>query len=263
MWHVATNRGVALRALTLCLTTLIGCFTLLVATFPVPAKAVSPQQPIIEPPALVLAKYEEALDLLPSPKNVRFEYSIEQAGPHDLSETHRVYRSGLTERDEILSVDGQSLPKPSIRIIRNRVNHYNLGRLAPRVKEYVFSYIGEHRDGTRVDYVFTTAPRGEATTSAFRVTGVTIDGIHYLPRAISYVTGTDEVRGKGTFNFWPQSIYWVIQQATAQATIAGKLARERLSFHNYDFPASLPASTFVEPRGRPNAVPGAEPSAAP
>lgn len=214
----------------------------------------SQQQPIIEPPALVLAKYEEALELLPSPKNVRFEYSIEQAGPRDLSETHRVYRSGLTERDEILSVGGASLPNPSIRIIRNRVNHYYVGRLAPKVPDYEFSYIGEHHDGGRVDYVFTTVPRA-ATTSAFRVTGVTIDGIHYLPRAISYVTGNDEVHGKGTFNFWPQSIYWVIQQATAQATIGGKLARERLSFHNYDFPGSLPESTFVEPRAGPTTAP--------
>ena len=219
-----------------------------------PARAVSPQQPIIEPPALVLAKYEEALSLVPSPKNVRFEYSIEQAGPRDLSETHRIYRSGLTERDEILSVAGTSLPKPSIRIIRNRVNHYNVGVLAPLVREYVFSYIGQHRDGARVDYVFATVPRLE-TTTGYRVTGITIDGIHYLPRAIGYTTGTEEVRGKGTFNFWPQSLYWVIQQATAQATIGGKLARERLSFHNYDFPDSLPASTFVDPRAGPTTAP--------
>jgi hypothetical protein len=243
--------------------TAVAWFIALAGAFAVPGGAVSPQQPIIEPPALVLAKYEEALDLVPSPKNVRFEYSIEQAGPHDLSETHRVYRSGLTERDEILSVGGQSLPKPSIRIIRDRVNHYNVGRLAPRVREYVFSYIGEHHDGARVDYVFSTVPRGEATTSAFRVTGITIDGIHYLPRAISYATGTEEIRGKGTFTFWPQEEYWVIQQATAQATIGGKLARERLSFHNYDFPNSLPASTFVEPRTGQNAAPGAEPTTAP
>jgi hypothetical protein len=208
-------------------------------------------------PDVVLARYERAIARVVAPKVLRFEYAVEQVGPHDIAQTHRVYRSGLTERDEMLSVEGQSLPTPAIRIIRNRVNRYNVASLAPRTAGYAFSYVGTHHEGSRVDYVFSTTAR-DVATPAYRVTGLTIDGTHFLPRTIAYATESGMVRGHGTLTFWPQGSYWVIAQATANARIGNRLARERLVFHNYDFPRSLPASTFIAPR----AVASPEPAAA-
>src|SRR5947209_6644428 len=42
----------------------------------------------------VLLRYQRALVALPTPKTVIFTYSVSQAGPRDLEQTHRVYRSG-------------------------------------------------------------------------------------------------------------------------------------------------------------------------
>jgi hypothetical protein len=150
-------------------------------------------------------------------------------------------------------VDGQSLMTPSIRIMRNRVNPYNVSLLAPREREYLFSYVGTHHEGTRLDYVFDTAQR--TANPAYRVITVAIDGVHLLPRTITYATGNGEVTGHGTLLFWPQDRYWVIEQAIASAKIDGKVARERLVFHNYDFPPMLPDSTFIAPRSQATVLP--------
>jgi len=225
-----------------------------VAAVPIAAMGAPAPAPKIEPPAVVLAKYEEALDHTVGPRFVRFEYAVEQVGPHNLSQTHRVYRSGLNERDEILSIDGQPLPVPSIRIFRNRLYRYNVTALAPRARDYEFSYVGRHRDGVRFDYVFSAVPRAEAG-SAYSVLGLTLDGVHFMPRTIAYSTTAGGVRGKGTLTFSPQGNHWMIQEATVTAKIDGKIARERLVFHNYDFPPSLPNSTFVEPHTAPTPQP--------
>jgi len=228
-----------------CVAALVLATALQLAAWPAGAQS-PPSSAALEPPATVLLRYEDALDRSQAPRFVRFEYAVEQVGPRNLSQTHRVYRSGLTERDEILSVDGQSLQTPSIRIIRNRVNRYNVATLAPRARDYTFSYIGEHHDGPRIDYVFSTAPRIEG--GAYAVRAVTIDGVHFLPRSIAYSTTAGGIGGRGTLSFFPQGGYWMIQEATVAAKVNQKVARERLVFHNYDFPSSLPESTFVEPR---------------
>jgi hypothetical protein len=225
-----------------------------VMALPGPGRAAeAPPDATLGAPATVLARYEEAMDRVEVPKVLRFEYSVEQVGPHDLAQTHRVYRSGLTERDEILSVDGQPLSVPSIRVVRNRSNRYAVTELAPRAAEYAFAYVGPHRDGTRTDYVFATTPH--EPRSGFAVGAVTIDGVHFLPRMIAYTTAAGSLRGKGTLSYWMQDKYWVVQEASVAARIGGKLARERFVFHNYDFPRSLPESTFIEPRARQTAPP--------
>ncbi|MBV9104379.1 MAG: hypothetical protein JO060_12385 [Candidatus Eremiobacteraeota bacterium] len=223
-------------------------FALVAFIFSQRAEAAERQAVVLLSSTTVLARYERAMEGLRTPKIMRFEYAVEQVGPHNLSQTHRVYRSALDERDEILSVDGQPLPMPSIRIIRDRVNRYNVVTLAPRLRDYDFTYVGTHRDGAVIDYVFKTAPHAESA-GAYQVVGVAIEGVHFLPRLIAYSTVSGDVRGHGTLTFWRQDKYWVVAQATASVRIAGKIARERLTFHNYDFPASLPNSTFSEPRG--------------
>jgi hypothetical protein len=208
--------------------------------------------PVPESAATVLAKYADALDLVEAPKFLTFEYSVEQAGPRNLVQVHRVYRSGLTERDEILSVDGQPLPHPSIRIIRNRVDRYSISATAPRPRDYVFSFVGAHRVGSHFDYIFHTEPRA---SGPFAVTSVAIDGLRYLPAQIDFTTVAGNVRGAGRLTYGKFERYWMISEATATAKIDAKVARERIVWMHYEFPASLPRSTFTAPRPLPTATP--------
>lgn len=205
-----------------------------------------------EDPATVLAKYADALDSVEGSKFLRFEYAVEQAGPRNLVQAHRVYRSGLTERDEILSVDGQPLPHPSIRIIRNRVDRYSISATAPRTREYAFSFAGAHRVGSHFEYIFHTEPRAGG---AFAVTRVAIDGLRYLPAQIAFTTVAGDVRGQGRLSYSKVEKYWMIYEASVTAKISEKPARERITWFRYVFPASLPRSTFTAPRPLPTATP--------
>ena len=214
----------------------------------VAAQRAQPTAQPLETAATVLAKYEAAMDRAKVPDVVRFESAVEQVGPRNIAQTHRVYRSGLTERDELLAADGLALATPEIRIIRDRVNRYNVTTLAPRAKDYAFSLLGEQSDGAHTDYVFATSARAPA---AFTVDSVTIDGLVHLPRSIAYTVSAGGVRGHGTLTFTKADKYWVIEEASATARIAGKVARERIVFSRYDFPRSLPDSTFIEPRAGP------------
>lgn len=217
------------------------------------AQAASPVPPLIpESPETVLAKYADALDNVAIPKYVTFEYSVEQAGPRNLVQVHRVYRSGLTERDEILSVDGQPLPHPSVRIIRNRIDRYGISATAPRARDYAFTFTGAHRAGSHYDYIFQTEERAGG---AFAVTSVAIDGLHYLPAQIDFTTVAGAVRGHGRLSYGKFDRYWMISEATVTAKVNDKPARERIVWMHYEFPASLPPSTFAEPRPLPTATP--------
>jgi hypothetical protein len=201
---------------------------------------------VSEAPDTVLAKYAHALDVLPVPKFVEFDYSVEQVGMHDLVQTHRIYRSGGTERDEITSVDGQALPHSSIRIIRDRVDHYGIGAVAPREPRYTFSFIGKRRAGGHYDYLFSTHPRVQ---TAFFVRAIAIDGTHYLPSQVVFSATTRSARAEGRLLYGPIERYWMIDEAAVSARVAGKISRERITFGGYLFPPSLPESTFVQPRG--------------
>jgi hypothetical protein len=198
-----------------------------------------------EPPAVVLARYVAALQSAALPKYVRFEYSVEQVGARDLVQTHRIYRSGQTERDEILSADGQLLPNPSVSIVRHRVDRYSISALAPRPANYVFAYLGKRRAGTRYDYSFATQAR---SPGAFDVTGVVIDGRRYLPSQVAFTADSGKVRASGRLSYAPFERYWLIVEASVTAHFDGKVSRERIAWGRYAFPASLPDSTFVAPR---------------
>lgn len=197
--------------------------------------------------AAVIARYEEAVDGLKVPPVVRFEYTVEQAGPRNFAQSHRVYRSGLNERDELRAVEGQALSTPEIRVIRDRVNRYAVNVIAPRSKDYRFTFAGNHTAGARTDFVFATVPHAPG---AFAVDSVTIDGNSYLPRTIAYTSSNNGVVGHGTLTFAKADKYWVILEATATARINGVVARERITFSRYAFPKSLPDSIFTEPRPR-------------
>jgi hypothetical protein len=208
--------------------------------------------PALETPSMVLAKYAEALVGVANPKYVTFEYAVEQAGFHNLVQTHRIYRSGLTERDEILSVDGLPLSQPSVRIIRNRVDRYGIAATSPKPKDYEFTYTGAHRVGSHYEYVFHTDPHGGG---AFAVKSVAIDGLRYLPSQIVFSAVSGAARGQGRLSYAKYDKYWMVSEATVTAKVKGKLARERIFWTRYEFPATLPDSTFIAPRPVPTMTP--------
>ncbi len=208
--------------------------------------------PVSESPSVVLERYARALDDFVAPKVVGFEYSVEQVGSHDLIQTHRIYRSRLTERDEITSVDGQALPHPSVRIIRKRVDHYSIAAVAPRPAQYAFAFLGKRRSGNHFDYLFATHAR---VTTPFFVRAVAIDGVRYLPSQVVFSATTSIARAEGRLLYGAFDKHWMIVEAAVTARVAGKVARERIAFGRYVFPETLPESTFIQPRASSSAAP--------
>jgi hypothetical protein len=206
---------------------------------PTPAPAVAP--------ATVLARYAAALAKHSTPLVLSFEYAIDQAGPHDIQQTHRVFRSGNSERDELLSSDGKRLEPPNIHIFMGRHNRYSIETLAPRPEAYTFRYAGSVRDGRHVDEVFATKPLSPQPAT---IDQVTIDGSSFLPVAIHFVTTARG--GSGSVTFTRVQKYWVAVNANARAKVGKTVAVEHLSFYRYRFPPSLAPSTFSTPRPLPS-----------
>jgi hypothetical protein len=202
------------------------------------------------PAATVLARYAEAIAAVQAPKVVAFDYTLEQSGARDLQQEHRVFRSGLRERDEILSVDGKKLEPPIVRIFSGKRDRYSIVTLAPRPAQYTFTYVGPKRVGHHVDYVFDLDAK---VASAFAVTRVTIDGVKFLPTSIVFATGSHA--GHGEIAFAQSEKWWVPVLATAHATVANQGASERIAFSAYRFPLALPSSTFNVPRPLPTFTP--------
>jgi hypothetical protein len=206
---------------------------------PTPAPAVAP--------ATVLARYATALAENRTPVVLSFEYAIDQTGAHDIQQTHRVFRSGNSERDELLSMDGKRLDPPSIHIFLGHRNRYTFEALAPRPEAYTFRYAGSVHDGKHVDEVFETKA---LSPSPATIEQVTIDGITFLPVAIHFVTNTHG--GRGSVTFGRVQKYWMATAASATATYAKSTAIEHVSFYRYRFPTTLAASTFSTPRPLPS-----------
>ncbi len=211
---------------------------------PLRARAAAPPRVA---PAYVLARYAAALAKVHTPGVLSFEYSVDQAGARDIQQTHRVFRSGNSERDELLSVDGKKLEPPSIHIFRGRKNRYSIEALAPRPEAYTFRYVGPLRDGRHFDHVFRTTPLGAAAAT---VHSVTIDGSTFLPVAIEFVTSSHA--GSGSVTFGRVQKYWMAITASAAATYAKSAAVEHIAFYRYRFPTALAASTFSTPRPLPS-----------
>jgi len=195
--------------------------------------------------ATVLARYADALAKLQRPPAMIFEYSVEQSGLHSLDETHRIYRSGLRERDETLVADGVPLKLPAVRIVPNSAYKYDVLALAPKPADYVFRYSGKRTVNGRAVYAFRTDP---VTASAFTVSDVLIDAQRYLPTVITFASQAAGLKGKGRIEFMPSGGYWVAREASVAARTGAKDARERIRWAKYRFPESLPESTFAQPR---------------
>jgi hypothetical protein len=213
-------------------------------------------------PRVVLARYARALARLKHPPTLAFDYAVEQLGLRNMEQTHRVYRSGRSERDETLIVDGYPLQRPAIRIFANRTYRYDVSGVAPRAPRYRFVSTGAiSRGSSSFDYVFKTVPLGAAS---FAVSEVVIDGTRFLPSRIRFKIAAAGARGSGQLTYEAVDGYWVVRQALVDARLPnGSTAHERIAWSDYSFPSSLPESTFTPPRARALVPIAAEPLPAP
>ncbi|GAC1416377.1 MAG: hypothetical protein NVSMB5_06560 [Candidatus Velthaea sp.] len=218
-------------------------FALLLAAHVAATAPPAPAAPVPLPPDAVLARYTIALRALREPRAISFEYRLEQTGGRRLAQTHRIFRTATDERDETLSVDGKRLVPPTVRIYRGKRNRYSVAALAPRVTAYAFAYVGPHRDGRHIDYVFRLTPKKPAP---FAITEITIDGVRFLPQMVSFRTTMHG--GSGSVRFGGNEHWWLPLAASARATLGAEVSAERLTFSAYRFPVSLPSSTFALPR---------------
>lgn len=206
--------------------------------------ASAPPTSRLSPSTGIIQRYADALAALARPENVVFEYTVEQSGPQNLDQTHRVYRSGLRERDETLSADGIALKIPAVRIVPNSAYKYDVLALAPKPAEYIFVYGGARIVAGRAAYAFHTNP---ALAGPFAVNDVLIDAHRFLPLAIAFTSVGSGIKGKGRIAFVPVSRYWVAREVTVSAKRGTKEVRERIVWSKYRFPEALPASTFSAP----------------
>ena len=212
-----------------------------------------PTPPPAISPATMLARYAAALAANPTPLVLSFEYSIDQAGLHDIQETHRVFRSGTSERDELLTADGKVLNPPTIHIFLGHRNRYALEALAPRPEAYTFRYVQSVRDGHHMDEVFATTPRSATDISDASIDRVVIDGVTALPNTIKLVIPRYD--GNVSITFGRVQKFWMVISAIATATAEKSPSVEHLAFSRYRFPPSLEASTFATPRPLPSFAP--------
>jgi outer membrane lipoprotein-sorting protein len=211
--------------------------------------------PSIAPPTSPLAivqRYESALAAVKEPRTFTVEFTLEQTGMRSVDQTHRIFRAGSDERDEIIAVNGTRAPNATVRIFHARPYRYSVTKLAPRTAQYDFAYVGPHKNGHHVDYVFRLTPKTPKTAKAFRFTEVTIDGVTYLPGAVAFASGPNV---SGSVTFGKSEKYWVATSAGASAGGKAGIAHERLTFSNWRFPKTLPRSTFAA-RPLPTVPPG-------
>lgn len=201
---------------------------------------------------LVLNRYLAALAACLPPKNVAFTYSVSQAGVHNIEQTHRIFRGGNRQRDETIAVDGDPLKSKMIRMV-TRTDRYAVAKIAPRTNAYAFLFMGTHKDGHTLDYVYSAAP---LASPAFKVTELTVGGADYMPVLVRFEMNAGaggKIHATGTIGYQKIGRYCVPQLATVAAVVNGKPTRERITWSAYSFPAALPASTFYQPK--PLAVP--------
>jgi hypothetical protein len=189
----------------------------------------------------VLLRYQRALVALPTPKTIIFTYSVSQAGPHNLEQTHLVYRSGELVRDETIAAEGQTLKRKIVRVSRYP-DRYAIARVAPHASEYAFLFQGVVHVGTRVGYEYTAIPTQRG--GAYVVDAMTIDAATFLPMSIRFTMVSGSVKAKGELRYARAATYWLPQFAVVEARFQKSTARERISFSGYRFPATLPDSTF-------------------
>jgi hypothetical protein len=201
--------------------------------------------PSVAAPALVLLRYAEALTRVSSPPALIFDYTVEQAGLHDIEQKHRIYRGKAIERDEMTEIDGRKLLAPSVRVMSGRTDRYDILAVAPRPERYALAFVRSQRNDGHFDYVFRAVSR---TPGSFVVDRVTIDGQTFLPSVVTFHTAGGAAQASGQLSYTRFDGHWLIREASVKAAVGNNQVREHLLWEEYQFPTSLPASTFTPPR---------------
>ena len=217
---------------------MIALLIALVAVHPVPS-------PSIAPPSDILARYQHAVRTYRAPRVASFSYAVEQDGLHGFDQVHRIYRSGLLERDETLAVDGKTLVRPVVRIIRGRRDRYAVAALAPRSEQYAFVYGGAVPVGHHRAFRYLTYPK---IRHAFTVTSVVVDGVHALPLSLAFTVRQNGLLASGTVEFTTNERYWVPIVTNVEARRGKDVTHEHITWFSYRFPGELPEQTFAAPQ---------------
>ena len=199
----------------------------------------------------VLKRYAEAVQALTVPKVAVYAYTVSQVGPSNIEQYHRIYRSGVSVRDETLAVDGIALHRKIVRILASRRSLHRRP-LSPRADTYEMLFLGTVKDAHHIDYVYEATPLSRP--SGAWVDRITIDGMRFLPRVVHFHSSGLGVHGTGQIEFGGFGKYWMPIAAQAMASIKGKPARERIVWSDYRFPENLPPSTFLQPAPLPHAT---------
>lgn len=200
----------------------------------------------------VLQRYMLAVDSVAQPKAVIFTYTVSQAGPTNIEQRHEIYRSGSDVRDETLAVDGVVLVHKVVRF-SHREDRYSILRIAPRTTNYEVLFLRTIKDGRRIDYLYDVS--GMIRSPDVTIDRVAIDGTRYLPRMVYFTTENGDAKGSARIEYAPFGKYWMPVVAEVSAVVGGKVARERITWSDYRFPDTLPASAFVPPKPLPHATP--------
>lgn len=200
---------------------------------------------------LVLLRYATRLIIAPQPKNIIFTYTVSQAGPVSIEQTHRIYRSGLLVRDETLAVEGLRPAERITRIAKYR-DRYTLEALAPRVSDYTFLFQEARRVAGHLEYRYTAIPLIKG--SSFLIETMSVDGRSFLPSDLRFRISVRGAKGRGDIHFAKYGRYWMPTIVTIAASVGSRPARERIVFTGYRFPASLPKATFRSPKPLPAPV---------
>jgi len=203
----------------------------------------------------VLKRYSEAVQALSVPKVAVYAYPVSQVGPSNIEQYHRIYRSGVSVRDETLAVDGIALHRKIVKF-SHREDPYTAVRFAPRADTYELLFLGTVKDAHHIDYVYEATPLSRP--SGAWVDRITIDGMRFLPRVVHFHSSGLGVHGTGQIEFAGFGKYWMPVAAQAMASIKGKPAREHIVWSDYRFPENLPLSTFLQPAPLPHATPPPE-----
>jgi hypothetical protein len=69
-----------------------------------------------------------------------------------------------------------------------------------------------------------------------------------LPSVVTFAAMAGALHATGQLAYTSVAGYRLIHDASVSAVIEGKQVREHIAWTGYEFPPSLPPSTFVQPR---------------
>jgi hypothetical protein len=209
------------------------------------APAAFAQPPTTTPSDSGLAAYRAALDALPTPGAMVFQYTESRIGPsRALAEVHRVYRGADgEERNETISVDGEPVVPAIAHFSQSAIWPYDVRAFAVQDPDYVVMALGPAVVNGKRTSSFSTV---RATVGDFSVTRLYLDPLRHLPvRETFNATGSD-CTGSGSIDFGPVDRRWMPTTVAVSCSVAsgGATFKETIKFGDYRFLSALPSDVF-------------------